>query len=295
MDFLKHKFFDSANLIEERLLTPTGALKQLEELPEDERKHFRDNFFRGLKTIETVGFKEETYNVVDEATNPWSIDFPSWIGPFDPKSGKKVFVIGSEPHIHHTYLQTVYGFHTANTETLIKDSSSRYFETGQPIFRFIPHLLSSFLDVSEQEVLENCYLTDLVPFAPKRSRDKNLGSTNSINNLIKGTDDWRRIRRAYATNALASEILAVKPEIIVTQGKEVFYEVCQVLLGSGFEVGHFPIKKIKGKQQYVRISKWGTIPILSVPHIGSKRMRTFWGAHIEEAKCTVTECLNIMI
>lgn len=294
MDFLKHKFFDSANLIEEYLLTPTGALKPLEYLPESIKKGVRDNFFKGLKAIEAVGFKEETYNVVDEATNPWSIDFPGWIGSFDPKIGKKVFVIGSEPHIHHKYLQTVYGFHTANTETL-NDSSRRYFEFGHPIFRYLPHVLSSFLGVSEQEVLENCYLTDLVPFAPMKSKDNNVGSTNGINNLIKGTDDWRRIRRVYATDALADEILGVKPEIIVTQGKEVFYEVCQILLGSEFEVNQFPINKIKGKQQYVRMSKWGNIPILSVPHIGSKRMRTFWDVHIKEAECTVTECLNTLI
>ena len=272
MDFLKHKFFDSANLIEEYLLTSTGALKPLEHLPEPIRKSFRDNFFKGLKATEAVGFKEETYNVVDEATNPWSIDFPSWIGPFDPKLGKKVFVIGSEPHIGHKYMQTVYGFNTA---------------TGHPIFRYLPHILSSFLEVSEQEVLGNCYLTDLAPFAPMK-----VGSTNGINNLIKGTDDWRRVRKAYAIDALEDEIKGVKPKIIVTQGKEVFFEVCEILFGKGFNHEHFKINKLKGKQQYVRMAKYGNIPVLSVPHIGSKRMRTFWDSHADEVKSCVNQCLN---
>lgn len=42
--------------------------------------------------------------------NSWSIDFPSWLGEFNEKKGKKVMIIGSEPHIHYEFLQTVYGF-----------------------------------------------------------------------------------------------------------------------------------------------------------------------------------------
>ena len=294
MNFLKHKFFDKDNFIEEYLLTPTGALKPLEYLPEPIKKGFRDNFFKGLKAIEAVGFKEETYNVVDEATNPWSIDFPSWIGPFDPKTGKKVFLIGSEPHIGHRYLQTVYGFYSDEGKSL-QDLSRSYYGREYSIFHFIPQIFSPVLRVPEAEVLLHCYLTDLVPFAPMKSRDTKLGSSFKIANLIKGAGDWWDIRQQYASIALADEIKGVKPEIIVTQGKEVFYEVCTVLLGPKFDVKHFPIKKLKYRQQYVRMATYGNIPIVSVPHIGSKRMNTFWKLHISEAKLTVTECLNAIL
>jgi hypothetical protein len=294
MDFLKRKFFDNDNLIEEYLLTQSGALNPLEYLPEPIKKGFRDNFFKGLKATEAVGFKEETYNVVDEATNPWSIDFPSWIGPFDPKSGKKVFVIGSEPHIGHRYLQTVYGFYTEEGKSL-HDLSRSYFGRTYSIFHFIPQILSPVLRIPEAEVLLHCYLTDLVPFAPMKSRDTKVGSTFKIADLIKGTGDWLNIRKEYASVALADEIKGVKPEIIVTQGKEVFYEVCKVLLDNKFEEKHFPVKKLKGRQQYVRMAKYGNIPILSVPHIGSKRMQTFWKLHINEVQSTVNECLNTLM
>ncbi len=291
MDFLKQKFFDHANLLH-HLLTKKCELKPLEydnSISEDLKREFRDNFFRGLTSNNTIKFKEETYNVVEEAINPWSIDFPSWIGEFDPEKGKKVFIIGSEPHIHYKYLQTVYGFHAGEGEK-IKESSRRYFESGHPIFQFLPQFLSSFLKVSDQEVLEHCYLTDLVSFAPMKSKGVNVGSTNGINSMIKGTDDWRRIRKAYASIALENEIKGVKPEIIVTQGKEVFYEVCQTLLGSGFESNQFPIN-LKGRQQYIRIAKWMDIPILSVPHIGSKQLRSFWKSHLNEVKVAVNKHL----
>lgn len=289
MDFLKHKFFDRNNLIEQHLVTHTGALKPLEDLPENIRQLFRDSFFNGLLANNATAFNPVIYNAVDETINPWSIDFPGWIGPFDPETGKKVFVIGSEPHIHHKYLQTVYGFHTLDGEE-IDGSSNRYYKYGHPIFRYLPTVLSTFLNVPEQTVLEHCYLTDLVSFAPMKSAGKNAGSINGINNLIKGTGDWRYIRRSYASVALANEIQGVKPDIIVAQGKEVFREVCLILLGKEVEEKH-DIQKLKGKQQYIRIAKWRDIPILSVPHIGSKRMRTFWESHLHEVKISVNKHL----
>jgi hypothetical protein len=44
------------------------------------------------------------------------------------------------------------------------------------------------------------------------------------------------------------------------------------------------ISPLKGKNQYIRSVKWNGITFISVPHIGSQRMRTFWNNNIDQVK-----------
>jgi len=45
-----------------------------------------------------------------------------------------------------------------------------------------------------------------------------------------------------------------------------------------------PIPTSEGKNQFIRTVKWNEIDIISVPHIGSKRMRTFWNKNMGKVK-----------
>lgn len=68
-----------------------------------------------------------------------------------------------------------------------------------------------------------------------------------------------------------------------------FLEVLNILgIISGLSV--IPIFSTSGKKrQYVRKVEWNGIPIVSVPHIGSGRMRTFWNNNLEAVKKAVAE------
>ena len=212
-----------------------------------------------------------------ENENPWSIDFPSWYDEFNLERGKKFFIIGSEPHIHHKYLQTVYGL---NGE---KDKN-HFVHNGHPIFKFVTEILSHRLSISMDEVLSDCYITDLFPMSPLRSKNNKVGSSDKIQDLIGNSDSWERIQKKYADKHLKNEILAVKPEIIITQGKSVFEKVIKILNIKDKTVVT-PIVPKKGKRrQFLRRNNWNGIPILSAPHIGSRRFRTFWNQNLEAIK-----------
>jgi hypothetical protein len=274
MKYLKTKFFDSNNLIDGFLET-SNCLKKLEsdQIPESVKKQFGQTFIKGLQDKNVIN--AETINAVNEK-NPWSIDFPSWHGTFDESKGKKIFVIGSEPHIHHKYLQTVYGLNSTLSPT-------EYIKSGHPIFKFLSSILHQRFGLSQEEVIEECYLTDLFPLSPFRGNGLKIGSTNKIQKVIGYNDNWPCIRYRYAKLNLIDEIEYVKPEVILTQGKEVFYEVLKIL-GIVEKAEEIAIIPKTGKKQYVRVTKWNNISVISVPHVGSKRMRTFWNENLNAVK-----------
>ena len=292
MNFLKHKFFDHANLIEEHFLTTNGELKPLEDLSRPIREQFADNYFAGMIGSNSIGFTEKIYNLVDKASNPWSLDFPSWIGPFNPESGRRVLVIGSEPHIEHNFLQTVYGFHTRDGQSP-DDLSKSYRERQGSIFQFLSVILSPLLGVPEYDVLKHCYLTDLIPFAPMKSKHTRVGETSKIASFVSPGGNWYQIRRNYAQLSLQNEITGVKPELIITQGKEVFYEVLSVLGGSIHPRNELAIESGNKRKQFVRSFRYGDIQVVSVPHIGSKRMKGYWNRHVHQIRDVMLECVKI--
>ena len=108
MKFLKSKFFNQNNTLG-TFLESGNCLKRLEksdQISESVKRQFAETFVKNL--IDSNVISTETINSVDDQ-NAWSIDFPGWHGEFDETLGKRIFVIGAEPHIYNKYLQTVYG------------------------------------------------------------------------------------------------------------------------------------------------------------------------------------------
>lgn len=275
MEYLKKKFSDKRDNIN-KFLTNNNCLLSLESTPNisvETKKDFVEDFINSL--LEQGLIDNEFVNSIDDV-NAWSIDFPGWHGGFNEKKGKKLFIIGSEPHIHNKYLQTVYGF---NNEREIE----KYINNDHPIFNFISDLFSHKLKISKEDVLNDCYLTDLFPLSPFRGNGISVGSTDKIQDVIGDNGNWIKIRHEYAKKNLPFEIQSVRPEIIIAQGKEVFEELVSIL-----EITDKPNKILvtprKGKNQFIRSVKWNGLNIISVPHIGSKRMRTFWNDNMDRIK-----------
>ena len=275
MKYLKEKFFDKNNCIDNFFIQKRRLL-ELERnvsIKEDVKKLFVEEFVKNI--VDQKILSQETINSVP-ADNPWSIDFPGWIGEFDEEKGKKFFIIGAEPHIHFKYLQTVYGFHGEN-------AAATYVDNHHPIFKFLSELLAHKFQLTKEDALDECYLTDLFPLSPLRGNGLSVGSADKIQFVIGQNDNWSAIRIKYAKANLAKEIEFVKPKIIITQGKEVLREVINALSITD-KVTEIYIPAIKGKGQFIRKVLWNNILIISVPHIGSQRMRTFWNSNIEQIK-----------
>lgn len=287
MKFLKDKFNDSKNLIH-NFLDHDKSLFRLESkfIDKATKVQFVQQFTTYLLKKEIIN--DQILNAAG-SLNPWSIDFPSWYGSFDESVGKKIFIIGSEPHIHHKYLQTVYGFNNENEISYYVDEGN----IAHPIFRFISQLISHKLNISLEDALKECYLTDLFPLSPFKGNGKSVGSSANIQKMIGDKEDWIKIRRKYADQNLPIEIENVKPELILTQGKAVFQEVVAILK-INHKINEIPITPKRGsRRQFVRSVIWNNIQIISVPHIGSRRMRTFWNENLEQVKRVLTEIENI--
>jgi hypothetical protein len=277
LTFLKEKFFDINNHLDKFITKESCLLKlESEDINENIKKSFVNQFIQ--KIVEKKLFSVELVNSVTE-NNAWSIDFPSWHGSFNVKEGKSIFIIGAEPHIHFKYLQTVYGFNNENT-------IENYLNDNHYIFNYISELLYDKLKTTRENVLNNCYLTDLFPLSPFRGNGLSVGSQEKIQKAIGKSGNWAEIRRSYAKENLLFEIKNVNPKIIITQGKQVFEEVIRIL-NIKEVIKNDLIKTIKGKNQYVRSVKWNNIIIISVPHIGSRRMQSFWKNNLNTVKQTI--------
>jgi hypothetical protein len=200
MRFLKQKFADQKNYIDSFL--DDNTLKKLSK-PENEQNKasFVQQFIEEL--IRKNILDQKLINTVND-TNAWSIDFPSWHGEFDEKLGKRIFIIGSEPHIHHKYLQTVYGLHN-------EKSLQKYITTEHAIFRFVSELVASKYSIEKEEALTQCYFTDLFPLSPYRGSGLKVGSSQGIQKVIGNTGEWVKIRYQYAKENLPLEIASLKP------------------------------------------------------------------------------------
>ncbi len=273
MKFLKNKFFDKAGYIDNFLDTENRLtnIEKSERISEEVKSKFVKQFVDEL--LKKGLISQTTIDSVDEDANPWSIDFPSWAGSFDEKRGKKIFVIGAEPHIHFRFVQTVYGL---NSEIPV----DTYLENHHPLFKYLSEIVSYKMNISKQEAIEECYLTDLFPLSPMRGNGLSVGSAEKIQSAI-GSENWKHVRFKYSKEQLESELKGVNPELIITQGKEVLQEVA-IILGISDSLSKIPVIPKSGKRQFIRKTKWNNVPIISVPHIGSQRMRTFWNNNLTQ-------------
>lgn len=275
MNFLKAKFFDKENCID-AFLDSGNKLYELEKnpnIPEETKRLFVEQFVRKIVELEIIS--QEAIQSAPES-NPWSIDFPSWIGSFDETKGKRFLIIGAEPHIHFKYLQTVYGFHNEHPV-------NTYINDHHPIFKYLSALLAHRYQLTKEEALHECYLTDLFPLSPMRGNGLSVGSMDKLQSVIGQKERWEHIRMKYARTNLAKEIEFVKPQLVITQGKQVLGEVLNAL-DVRDRVKEVYIPAVSGKGQFIRQIEWKNILIISVPHIGSQRMRTFWNSNLEQIK-----------
>lgn len=285
MEFLENRFYDK-DKYSQRFIKKGNILLKLEEEGEIEMESkvlFVQNFIDAIVNDGIIS--QSAINSVDSEINPWSIDFPSWHGSFDLKKGKRFFIVGAEPHIHYRYLQTVYSLNGEETPTF-------FVKNKHPIFSFLTEVLGDCLQLSKSEILGDCYITDLFPMSPMRSKETKVGSKSKIQDVIGDHDSWTRIRRKYARRHLTNEITSVNPEMIIAQGADVFGEL-ESILDMERKTHKAPIIPQKGRREFIRSNIWQGIPVLSLPHIGSKRMRSFWINNLAmikqvfcEMKCT---------
>lgn len=280
MKFLKDKFYDTNGYLD-NFLGIDNSLLNIEKsstIDEQVKVNFVNQFTETLLSKGLIN--RATIDSVDKQVNPWSIDFPSWTASFDQKKGKGIFVIGAEPHIHFRFVQTVYGLNGENTV----DS---YIENNHPLFKYLAEIVAYKFKISKEDALNECYLTDLFPLSPMRGGGLSVGSADKLQALI-GSENWQTIRFNYAREHLKNEIEGVKPKLIITQGKGVLQEIAKIL-GGLTNFTEIPIVPKKGNRQFIRLTSWNEIPIISVPHIGSQRMRTFWNSCLTEVCETISK------
>lgn len=264
IQFLKEKFSDQENLIDEFLL-PGNVLKRLEDdISEDVKKRFVSNF---LDKLVADGILTPEQRAYPPDTNAWSVDFPSWFGPVDSNKGRRFFVIGSEPHIHFPFLQSVYQLNGATTKSQSHEMLSFLWE------------LLSFDGQDFDDFLSEIYLTDLIPAAPMRGSGTPLGSSDSLTAFFQPVGNWTEWRNKYASQNLADEIAAVRPELILTQGKDVLEIVMNALSVQG-PIEMHRIESVNGRAQNIRVVDWNGYKIVSVPHVGTRRHKAFYRANI---------------
>ena len=276
IQYLKKKFNDQENLIDQFLL-PGNVLKQLENgVPVEIKKRFVSGF---LDKLVAEGILTSDQRTHAPESNPWSVDFPSWHGPLDPSRGKRFVVIGSEPHIHFPYLQSVYQL---NGETTA--------EGPHEMLKFL-HEILSFNGESFDEILNELYLNDLLPFAPMRGNGQVVGSPQRLEAFLKTVGSWSQLRRAYATQSLPEEILAVRPQLVIAQGKDVYDQVVDILDIKAPGKWH-RVETGGEKSQYIRCVDWRDVKIVSVPHIGTRQHKGFYRKHAADVKAGIMELLK---
>lgn len=253
---------------------------------------------KGLQKMVQEHLKSDKISVTNlkfEKDNKWAFDFPGWTGKldFEKDNLKKYMIVGLEPHIERYDFQITYGL-SDNTPIC----GSKRFGIDQAEKRIICKNDSGIIwsnifklfasDEAKQKVFENndlgeldkfleqFFISDLCHFAPK---DK----AKAINN----EKNWNKIRKEVAVKFLSEEIKLINPEIIICQGKQVFIELTSILEINVNE-SIIPIITDSGKRQFIRFLKWNEILIISIPHIGSKRMSTFWNENLNK----VAEELN---
>lgn len=273
---LKKKFNDQENLIDQFLL-PGNVLKQLENgIPVEIKKRFVNGFLDKLVAEGILTTEQRTHA---PETNPWSVDFPSWHGPFDTSRGKRFVVVGSEPHIHFPYLQSVYQLNGETTD-----------DSPHEMLKFL-HEILSFNGESFEVILDELYLTDLLPLAPMRGNGTAVGSPEKLEAFLTSVGSWSALRREYATRHLADEIAAVNPQLVIAQGKDVFDQII------GFLNIDSPVKSCRiastvGNAHNVRCVDWRTLKIVSLPHVGTRQHKGFYRRHAADVSSGLAQLVK---
>ncbi|PSR11777.1 MAG: hypothetical protein C7N36_14790 [Bacteroidetes bacterium] len=199
---------------------------------------------------------------VFSSNKEWAFDFPGWIGEFN-STGRKVMIIGLEPHIQNNDFQITYSF---------GGDKGDVFNSNHFIWNRLHSLL--FSELTFQEAVKKIYITDLCHFTPKGDAKR-----------IKKIPTWSKIRNKIADKYLKEEINIVNPEIIIAQGGDVFRFLKSRL-------------KIKNKTHWIptgykKPAKYGIYTgtydgrtVFGIPHIGSEHNLTynFWERKIESVK-----------
>jgi hypothetical protein len=226
---------------------------------------------------------------IEESSRFWAFDFPGWIGELDfqREHVRKYMVIGLEPHIERFDFQITYGLSERtplnNAERFkIRENNLICCEDDSDIIW--TNLFNLFANdkvrksvyeqkdiISLMEFLNQFYITDLCHFAPQ-------GKAKAIQSINK----WSSIRFDVAHHFIQDEIALINPEIVVTQGIEVFKSIKEILNINTSENYRIPV----GKQTWnINVARKNKMKIICLPHIGSQMIhRTFWMRYLNRVK-----------
>lgn len=211
--------------------------------------------------------------VLTKVDNNWGFDFPGWLGKIS--EGKKIMIIGQEPHIVEPPVQIVYGF-SQNINESSQDTAERLINNNKLWFRITELFKHQFS--SGHEVLENCYITDICHFAPSK-----CGTVGTIETKIfEHSQKWKTIRDKILSKHLEEEIHALSPSVIICQSAIAYKSVVRILSPQIKE----PVKmKYPSKGYIIKFANWkDKINIIGMPHLGSSFNITdkFWDNYLPE-------------
>ncbi len=202
----------------------------------------------------------------------WAFDFPGYTGKFGPR---KYMVIGLEPHIEKRNFQKTYDIDTIakNYDIHVKNGNCAggCLNVGNSwkLWKRLIELTSAPINSIEDwdKFFLQFYITDLCHFAPK-------GKANKIEEI--GKNKWKKIRSNVAGQFLKDEILFVKPELIISHGREVAISVGEILktFDKSMKLPQFIDTQVNGKK----------IKHVAIGHLASGSANPWWKKNESQVK-----------
>ena len=286
MEHINRQFFDDKRIISS-LLMDHGLLRDpdnQERLTHEIKIHILGQFFAGLteryrsilslRPLDDHCFRDERLTLA----------LPGWTGALSDDRAKAVMVIGPIPIVSKDYLEVSYGFHGDAQGWLHLERPN-----ANPVFQYVAHLLAEIYDTPAELILDHVYFTHIFPVGTKFLKDIRSRRDGLVKDMMT---PWSHIRAAYARDHLSKEISAVKPRLILVLGREAFFEVKKAL-GINDPLDHLKVGSLDGKQERIRKATYHRISIVGIPHVGSRRQRTFWRRNIAEIGKAVAHQLSL--
>ena len=243
-----------------------------------------DVLFSKLNKGDLNDWVERNYKDTNEIWDKksWAFDFSGWIGSlgFDKEHLKKYMIVGLEPHVERYDFQIAYGLSDnapgdkgkrfsidpkKNNFVRCNDDSSLIWTNLMNILGS-DNLISAVKEGNEtalHKFLNQFYITDLCHFAPQCQAGE-----------IYKIKDWSDVRSNVASKFLKHELEIINPEVVITQGIGVFFEVLKILEADSF-ISYID-DKVKLKSN-IKMAEVDNIKVINLPHFGSKMMaNTFW-------------------
>jgi hypothetical protein len=227
---------------------------------------------------------ETNKKVLSKVNNNWGFDFPGWLGTIS--EGKKIMIIGQEPHILEPPVQIVYGF-CQNLNESSQEAAQRLIKSNKLWYRVAELFKHQFID--KHDVLENCYITDICHFAPSKCGTVGVIETK----IFEHSQKWKTIRDKILSKYLEDEVHALSPSVILCQSAIAYESVIRVLSP---QVRKAERMKYPSKGYMIKFAKWeDRVNIIGIPHLGSNFNITnkFWDNHLPDVLGLIKRYVDI--